>query len=315
MPTRKSPRSGSLQFWPRKRATKALPTTNWDAIDSKKILKGFIAYKAGMKSAYVKDNTSHSMTEGKNIACPVTILECPHMKILSVRFYKNGVAAKDVIVSVDKELKRAIKLPKEAKNIDDINVEEFDDVRVIAYSMVKTAGLKTKPDMTEMGLSGSMEEKINYIKENIGKEISVTDLFEVNEIVDVRGLTKGKGFSGPVKRFGITLKSHKSEKGVRRPGNVGPWHPARVIFRVPMAGQLGMFTRQIYNNNIMAIGSVKDTTLDLTAIKNYGDINTDYIIVRGSVMGSAKRQVLLTASLRESRRQDKKSFELIELRK
>ena len=84
MPTRKSPRKGSLQFWPRKRADKFLPRVNWNAISSGKNIKGFICYKAGMASASVKDMTSDSMTKNKEIIIPVTILECPSMKIFSV---------------------------------------------------------------------------------------------------------------------------------------------------------------------------------------------------------------------------------------
>ena len=109
----KSPRKGSLQFWPRKRAYKLLPSVNWDAINSGKNLKGFICYKAGMASAFVKDNTENSMTKGKKIAVPVTILECPSMKILSVRFYKNGKVANEILAeNPDKELKKIIKFPK-----------------------------------------------------------------------------------------------------------------------------------------------------------------------------------------------------------
>ena len=114
MPTRKSPRKGSLQFWPRKRANKFLPSVNWNAINSTKSLKGFICYKAGMASAYVKDSTEHSLTKGKNIIVPVTILECPPLKILSVRFYRNGKVAGEILAeNLDKELKRKIKIPKE----------------------------------------------------------------------------------------------------------------------------------------------------------------------------------------------------------
>src|SRR3989344_4294468 len=170
----KSPRKGSLQFWPRKRARKFLPRVNWNAINSGKNLKGFIAYKAGMKSAIVKDNTEHSMTKGKRIAVPVTILECPNIKIFSVRFYKNGIVKEEVIAEEslkDKELKRKIKLPKI---------------------------IKKKLD------------KINLNEVNIDKEISVLDVFEKGDLVDVRGLTTGRGLQGPVKRFGITLKSHKA---------------------------------------------------------------------------------------------------------
>src|SRR3989344_1348584 len=100
MPTLRSPRRGSLQFWPRKRASKFLPNVNWGAIISqkdKKGLKGFIAYKVGMKSAFVKNSTPHSMTKDKKIIIPVTILECPPIKIFSVRFYKNGIVKKEFV--------------------------------------------------------------------------------------------------------------------------------------------------------------------------------------------------------------------------
>jgi large subunit ribosomal protein L3 len=313
MPTRKSPRKGSLQFWPRKRARKVLPRVNWNAIPSNKSknLKGFICYKAGMMSALVKDNTPDSLTKNKQITIPVTILECPFMKIFSVRFYKNNKVLADVLSeNLDKELKKKVKLPKKAeKKIDDI--KDYDDITIIAYSQVKSTGLKKKPDLVEIGLVGNVEEKIKWIKENLGKDISALDIFENNQLIDVRGLTKGKGFSGPVKRFGIKLKFHKSEKGRRKPGNVGPWHPARVIFRVPMAGQLGMFTRVVYNNKIVDLGKASEK--EIKSLKNYGDVKTEFIAVRGSVQGSAKRPLIITAPLRISKKQDKKSFELARL--
>ena len=316
MPTRKSPRKGSLQFWPRKRASKFLPKVNWNAIpsDSSKKLKGFICYKAGMVSAYVKDNTPDSMTKGKKISIPVTILECPQLKIFSVRFYKNSNIVKEIIVeNPDKELKRRIKLPKKYGKIDDVKPEEYDNIRVLCYSLVKKTGIKKTPDMCEIGLSGTKEEKLNFVREKIEKEISILDIFEKNKLVDLRGLTKGHGFSGPVKRFGITLKQHKSEKGRRRPGSLGPWHPARVTFRTPMAGQLGMFTRVLYNNKIIDVGKSEGNE-KLKNIKNFGDVKTDYIILRGSVQGPARRQILLTSPLRETKKQLKKNYELIELR-
>jgi len=311
MPTRKSPRKGSLQFWPRKRAAKFLPSVNWKAINSGKNIKGFICYKAGMASAFVKDNTADSMTKGKEKTIPVTILECPMMKIFSVRFYKDGKVVDSVLAEkLEKELKRKIKLPKKVRRIDEVK-KEYDDVRAIFYSVVKKTGLKKKPDLVEIGLTGSLEEKLNFINENLNKEISVLDFFENGQLVDFRGLTKGKGFQGPVKRFGIKLKFHKSEKGRRRPGSLGPWHPARVIFRVPMAGQLGMFTRAVYNNKIIDIGKAEEKFKN---IKNYGDVKTDYVVVQGSVQGSAKRQLIMAAPLRGSKKQLKKNYELVGLR-
>ena len=312
MPTRKSPRKGSLQYWPRKRAAKFLPSVNWDAIESTKPLKGFIGYKAGMKSVLVKDSTEHSMTKGKNKVVPVTILECPPMRIFSVRFYKEGKVSTEVLAEqLGKELKRKVKLPKTQKKKLDSVEGEFDDIRIIVYTLAKKAKLKTTPDMIEIGLSGSYEDKFNFVKENISKELNVSDVFDSDQLVDIRGLTKGKGLQGPVKRFGIQLKNQKSEKGRRRPGSLGPWHPARVIFRVPMAGQLGMFTRAIYNNKIIDLGKAEGKFQNL---KNYGNINTDYILVQGSVQGSAKRQLVFTHPLRKSKRQLKKNYEFVELR-
>lgn len=317
MPTKRSPRKGSLQFWPRKRANKLLPSVNWNAINSGKNLKGFICYKAGMASAYVKDNTEYSLTKGKNIVVPITILECPPMKIFSIRFYKNGKVANEILVeSLDKELKRKIKVPKEKsklKKLESIKIEDYDNLKVIVYSVVKKTGLKKKPDLSEIGIVGaSIEEKLNYVKENLNKEVSILDSFEKGELADIRGLTKGKGLQGPVKRFGIQLKDQKSEKGRRRPGSLGPWHPARVTFRVPMAGQLGMFTRAVYNGKIIDMGKSSDKPLK--NIKNYGDLKTDYILIYGSVQGPAKRQLLITHALRETKKQARKAYDLIEIR-
>ena len=313
MPTRKSPRKGSLQFWPRKRANKFLPRVNWNAISSGKNIKGFICYKTGMASASVKDMTSDSMTKNKEIIIPVTILECPSMKIFSVRFYKNKKVDGEILAeNFDKELKKKIKVPKKySKKIDDFK-KDYDDLKIIFYSVVKETGIKKKPDMVEIGLNGTLEEKISFVKENLGRNISVENFFEKNQLIDIRGLTKGKGLQGPVKRFGINLKVAKSEKGQRRPGSIGPWHPARVTFRVPMAGQLGMFTRAVYNLKIIDLGKAEDKFKN---IKNYGDIKTNYILVAGSVQGSAKRQLILTAPLRETKKTKKKNYELLEVLK
>lgn len=309
----KTPRSGSLQFWPRKRASKFLPSVNWSTVNtnSTKGLKGFIAYKAGMVSGFVMDNTPDSMTKGKKIIIPMTVLECPKVKIFSVRFYKNGKVMSEVVSkSLDKELKKIVKFGKKEGNIE--HVKDYDDIRVIIYSLVKSTGIKKTPDLSEVAIVGNLEEKLNFVKNNLHKEISVTDVFEKGKLIDVRGLTKGKGLQGPVKRFGITLKSHKSEKGQRRPGSLGPWHPLRVTYMIPLAGQMGMFTRVVYNNEIIEMGSEKNSLLK--NIKNFGDVKTEYMLVRGSLPGVPKRQLLLTPSFRATKKQAKKSFQLLELR-
>src|SRR3989338_9720446 len=112
------PHAGSLQFWPRKRAAKTVPSVNWDMVKGKEKtsgILGFLAYKTAMATALVKDTTEHSLSKGKKIYVPITILEVPHLKVFSVRFYNQGIVVKDAIVSQDKELKKLLRLPKELK--------------------------------------------------------------------------------------------------------------------------------------------------------------------------------------------------------
>ncbi len=307
------PRFGSLQFWPRKRASRFLPSVNWGVVPGNNLL-GFIAYKAGMATAFVKDNTPKSMTLGKKLAIPVTILEVPPMKIYSVRFYKNGTVSKEIVFSNDKELKRIVKTAKTIGNVSVLDeIKDFDDVHVILYSIVKEVGVKKTPDMIEAGVGG--KEKLATVKSLIGKEIKLQDFFK-GDLVDVRGLTRGKGLSGPVTRFGISLKQHKSEKGVRKPGSLGPWHPARVTFRVPLSGQLGMFTRLHYNLKVLGTGDAKaNKLLEGKLFKNYGAVKSDYIILHGSVQGPAKRQLIITNAMRPTKKQMVEKYELLEVSK
>ncbi len=307
-------RSGSLQFYPRVRAKKVIPSVNWKPVSREGVgFMGFVGYKVGMISVWAKDDTEHSLTKGKRIAIPSTIVECPAMKIYSVRFYKNGKVMKDVVVSNDKDLKRSVKVSKELGNVE--GVEGYDDVRVILYSGVKNTVVdKKKADLIEIGVSGSVEEKLNFIKENIGKEIPVGEVF-AGGLVDVRGVTKGYGTQGPVRRFGIALKASKSEKGRRRPGSLAPWHPARVTFRAPQAGQTGYQNRITYNSLILEVGKIAEKDINKKGgFDHYGVVKTDYVILKGSIPGPKKRGLVITTALRPTRSTGKKKFEVLELR-
>jgi len=311
------PRHGSLQFWPRKRARKELPSVNWRPLERKTVgskgILGMIGYKAGMISVLVKDNTLHSQTKGKQIVIPATIIECPKIKILGIRFYKAGKTAIDILADdIDKELKKIVKIPKAAGKgkLEGIKTENYDNIRLLVYTLPKKVEFKTS-NIAEVGLEGNLNEKLNFAKSILGKEISIKDIFEKGKLVDIHSVTKGKGFTGPVKRFGLHLKAHKSEKGVRRPGSLGPWHPARVTWRAPLAGQMGYFTRVHYNNKILEIDSaekIAHITLD-----NFGKIKNDYLIVKGSVGGPAKRAIFMVYAARPTKHTSKEAFEIVKI--
>jgi large subunit ribosomal protein L3 len=86
MPKTKVPHRGSLQVWPRVRAGRAYARVRtWlPGKDAKPM--GFAGYKAGMTHIIFTDNRQHSMTKGKDVSMPVTIVECPPIKVASVRF-------------------------------------------------------------------------------------------------------------------------------------------------------------------------------------------------------------------------------------
>lgn len=315
--TKGNSRAGSLQFYPRSRAHKILPGVSWKAIPfNENGLMAFIGYKVGMMSAFVKDNTPGSLTKGKKVIIPVTILECPTMRIFSVRFYKNNKPVGEVLAAnPDKELKKKVKMPKKhSKKIEDYKEGSYDDIRVVVYSQVKKSGIKKTPDIKEIALGGSLDNKLKFVHENMNKEISVKEVFK-DGVVDLRGITKGKGLQGTIKRFGLTLKGHKSEKGQRTLGSGGPWHPSRVDYHQPRAGQMGFFTRVVYNSKIVLIGNIKDREINPNGgFPQFGTIRGDYIVVQGSVQGPQKRQILITHALRPKKQISKRSYEFVELR-
>ncbi len=318
------PRHGSLQFWPRKRAEKMLPSVNWKPITArnsdKKSLLGFIAYKVGMKSAFVKDITPNSMTKDKKVIIPVTILEVPPMKILSIRAYKDGKVRTEVLAhNLDKELKRKVRMPKaKSSKLEELekNIGSYNKITIVAYSLVGKTGIKKAPDISEIAIGGANAgEQFAFAKVHFDKEMKATEVLKDIKLMDVRGVTIGKGFTGPVKRYGLELRQHKSEKGRRRPGSLAPWHPARTTYMSPNAGQMGLFTRAVYNNQVLMLNDTEKFKINPNeGFKNYGVIKNEFIILRGSVQGPSKRAVIITAPLRKTKKQEKKKFEFIELR-
>ena len=83
------PRSGSLQVWPRKRAKRAYARIRaWATRNDAKPL-GFAGYKVGMGHVTYTQTRSVSPNKGRIESKPVTIIECPPLKVMAVAYYKN----------------------------------------------------------------------------------------------------------------------------------------------------------------------------------------------------------------------------------
>lgn len=319
----RKPRSGSMQFWPRKRAKKPVARVrSWPEMKEAKPA-AFAGYKAGMTHVIATDAHKHSPTKGQDISIPATIIECPPMFIYSARLYqKKGygeAVSKDIIISTDKDLTRKISLPKNKKKTDsktsvneegikeleNIKPEEYSDITIICYTKPRKTGIKKKPDMMEVRLGGTNEEKITFIKEHAEKGFSVKDIFTEGEYIDLHAITKGKGFQGAVKRFGIGLKSHKSEKGRRAPGSLGGWTGhAHFMYRIAHAGQMGYHQRTQYNNQILKISDNPEEVNQKGGILRYGLVKNTYLLVRGSVPGPKKRLITMVKAIRPKQVQE-----------
>ncbi len=292
-----------MQFWPRKRAKYSLARIRAWAPSNKSKPLGFIGYKAGMTHLLIVDQRPKSLTKGEKIFMPVTIVECPSMTVYGISFYKKALLGSKKITSIfapklGKELSKKLQLPKSnKKSIDDVS--EFEDLRILVHSNPSQTGIGVKkPKLLELALGGSKDEKLAYAKEMLGKEINISDVFEAGEIVDAHGITKGKGFQGTVKRFGVPIRQHKSEKTKRGIGNLGAWTPKRVDFRVPQAGKMGYHLRTDHNKQIIKVGQEGQEITPNGGIKNYGVVKSNYILVSGSVMGPKKRALVLTLPIR-----------------
>ncbi|MCB9362459.1 50S ribosomal protein L3 [Candidatus Woesearchaeota archaeon] len=304
-----------MQYWPRKRAQRPYARVRYHKRDSKTArLCGFAGYKVGMTHVTTLDE---SKTKGKqknlDKLIPVTVVECPPLKILAARFYKNeGLEGLRVVSETrakvnDKNLKRKIRLSKKSEaNLE--STPEYDDMTIVVYTQPSLTGTgKKMPEIFEMVVGGSKDDQLNFVKENIGKEVTLKEVFKDGDVVDVHGITKGKGYQGPVKRFGVDIRHHKSEKTKRGPGSLaGGWKAqGHMMYRVAHAGQMGYHQRTEYNKWIVKVGDEPENINPEGGFVRYGRVKNPYMLIKGSVFGPAKRLVRFNLPLRPNRRTPK----------
>lgn len=295
-----SPRKGSLQYWPRKRAKRQhARVRTWS--DTDEGLLGFAGYKAGMTHVIATDNDKNSITKGQQVQVPVTIIECPPIKLAGIRFYKDRGAygettATEVRFEPTKHLERTTKWAKTG-DLEQVDAQEYSRATIVAHTQPSLTGIgQKKPQLFELGFGGSVQEAIDFVKET--KEVAVADLFSDGELVDAHAVTTGRGWQGVVKRFGVGLRSHKSEKG-RRKAVIGPEGYGKVQYHAPQAGKMGYHLRTEYNKKIVAIKEAEEVQIK-GGLLRYGNPKNTVVLVKGSISGPKKRLVTLTKGIRKS---------------
>jgi large subunit ribosomal protein L3e len=210
-------------------------------------------------------------------------------------------------------------------------------VRVIAHTQIRKVKLRQKKaHIMEIQVNGgSVAEKVDFGVGLFEKQVSVETVFNESDCIDTIAVTKGKGFEGVTTRWGVTRLPRKTHRGLRKVACVGAWHPANIQFTVARAGQNGYYHRTEVNKKIYRIGkAVKSeggkivhnnatTEFDLTeksitpmgGFHHYGEVNEDYLMIKGCVIGSKKRVITLRkAMLPQTRRWqlEKVSLKLID---
>jgi len=292
-----------MQYWPRKRAKRSFPRIrSWGVSKENKPL-GFAGYKVGMTHVMIVDNYANSPTKGKSVAMAATIIECPPVKVGGLMLYKStssGLRCSGCVLAdnLDKELGKTIILSKKKEKKE---IGDFDELRLWVYTQPKLTSIgKKKPEVFEIAIGGIKEEQLKFGQEKLGKELRVQDVFQEGQQIDIHSVTKGKGFQGPVKRFGVAIRQHKSEKTKRGPGNVGGWS-CNDSWRVAHAGQMGYHTRTEYNKWLMKIGEKGEDVNISGGFVRYGLVKNNYLLVRGSVGGSKKRLIRMKVAKRPNK--------------
>ena len=306
-----APRRGSIAFRPRARA-KSIESRlrNWPQGEEKSNLSGFAGFKAGMIHVLTIDDREKTPNFGKHFLNPSTVFVTPPIRIIGIRAYSEDHYGKHAVFDVySKDLpkylprKFATKADEEKLVNSESKLDKAVSVVAIVAVLPRDANLsQKKPFVFEIAVTGKdVKSRFEYLKSILGKEIRVSDVFQVGQYIDVSAITRGKGVEGPITRFGVKRKQHKSRKSVRAVGTLGPISPAVVMYTVPRQGQRGFHQRTEYNKRILVISNTgKNTELvnPNGGFKHFGLVKGDYIVVKGSIAGVPKRLVKMRQPIR-----------------
>jgi len=340
------PRCGNLGFLPRKRTKhhsgkiKSFPK---DDVSKAPHFTAFLSFKAGMTHIVRDVDKPGSKLHKKEVVEPVTVLEAPPMRVVGFvgyvetprglraltsvwaghlsdeckrRFYKNWYKSKQkAFTKYQKKYSEASKGSEAAMAAEIKRAKTYCQViRAICHTQVIKAKIgQKKANIKEIQINGgTVEQKVDFVTGLFEQEVKIDSVFSKDEMIDTIGSSKGKGYNGPVSRWGITRLARKSHRGIRKVGCIGSWHPQRVQFQVPRAGQRGYHHRTEINKKVYLMGkAIKDdpnnamTEVDPTekaitpmgGFVRYGEVTNDFIVLKGCVVGCKKRLISLRKSL------------------
>lgn len=152
----------------------------------------------------------------------------------------------------------------------------------------KRVKLSNKPEQGHVAKANTAPKRfvrefrnVNVEEYEVGQEVKV-EIFAEGDVIDVTGVTKGKGFQGVIKRHGQSRgpMAHGSRYH-RRPGSMGPVAPNRVFKQKKLPGQMGGTVVTIQNLEIVKV-----------------DVERNLLLVKGNVPGSKKALVTVKSAIK-----------------
>jgi len=177
--------------------------------------------------------------------------------------------------------------PNRVSQVKTVETDGYDAVQLVTGSKKASrvnkalAGHFAKAKV-EAG-SECREVRIDPTEYELGSSISV-DVFEAGQIIDVTGVSKGKGFAGVLKRWNFAGKdaTHGNSINHRTPGSIGQNQtPGRVFKGKKMAGHMG---------------AVKHTTQNLQVVRV--DAERNLLLVKGAVPGARGSSVVIKPAIK-----------------
>merc|ERR1712209_141248 len=241
-----APRHGSMGFYPKKHSkrhrgkVKAFPKD-----DTKKPchLTSFLGFKAGMTHIVREVERPGSKGGAREIVEAVTIIETPPMVCVGMVGYietPRGLRALKTVWAehINVECKRRF-------------YKNWSKSKKKAFTK---ACLKWKDDMGKKEIEKDLSQIKKYCQ--VVRVICHTQQTLLKRrqkkahIIDIIGVTKGKGFKGVTSRWHTKKLPRKTHKGLRKVACIGAWHPSRIQFTVARAGQKGYHHRTEINKKV-----------------------------------------------------------------
>jgi len=209
---------------------------------------GVIGRKAGMSRLFTEDG----------ITVPVTVIEVPPNRVSQIK-------------TEDKDSYRAVQVTVGSRKASSISKPMAGHFR--------KAGVEVGNLLGEFRLDAGEGEDLAT-----GQELKA-DLFEVGQKVDVRGVSKGRGFAGGIRRHNFRGQdnSHGNSISHRAPGSIGQCQtPGRVFKGKRMAGQMGNVNRCQQNLEVVRI-----------------DTERNLLLVKGGVPGPVGGRLIVVPSIKQ----------------